>query len=173
MDFEGYKNLYEKTALFLERHKKLKTAVIALDKYLPLFFYLAYAVLAVFSACNLQADFWLYFCSAGLPFFAFVFVSVLRKIINRSRPYECGGAGIVPLHKRAEKHGESFPSRHATSAFVIACVMCLHCLPLGIVLFGAATIINLTRFAVGHHYPTDLIVGSLIGLAFGIPIFFI
>ena len=173
MRYLQYKKWYKKIALFLERHRRLKAIVIALDRYLPIVFYLFYAGLAVFCAWNLQTDFSLYFFTAGLPFFAFVFVSILRKIISRPRPYQDEGAGIVPLHERTKKTGESFPSRHAASAFVIACVALPHCLTAGITLFFAATLINVTRFTVGHHYPTDLIVGSLIGLAFGVPIFFI
>jgi membrane-associated phospholipid phosphatase len=173
MRYDGYVKLYEKTALFLERHKRLKGVVLALDATLPLVFYLTYPVLAVFSAWNLQTDFWRYFFAAGLPFFAFVTVTILRKIINRPRPYEDKDVNIQPLHRRTEKLGEAFPSRHAASGFVIATVLLSLCLPLGIALLVVATVMNFTRFAVGHHYPTDLIVGSLIGLAFGIPAFFI
>ena len=168
-----YEKWYKKTALFLERHGKLKRLVLALDTALPLVFYLAYAGLAVFSAYNLQLDFWLYFLSAGLPFFAFVLVSILRKIINRPRPYEEAGADIQPLHTRENKKGESFPSRHAASAFVIASVLIRLCLPIGITLLVLAIGISFTRFFVGHHYPSDLIVGALIGLAFGLPLWFI
>ena len=173
MRYDKYKTWYEKTALFLGRHGRLKGTVLTLDKYLPLCFYAAYPVLAVVSALQLQTDFWLYFLSAGLPFFAFVFVSVLRKIVKRPRPYEPSGANITPLHDRTEKLGESFPSRHAASAFVISIILTRLWLPLGLGLLGAAITIIFTRMVSGHHYPTDLIVGSLLGTAFGLPIFFV
>ncbi len=170
---EKYKNFYEKNADFYRRRPILKGAVLLLDKYLPLLFGVVYACLCVYSALHLQVDFRRYFFSAGLPFFAFVCTTITRKVVNRPRPYNSGGASIIPLRVRTEKTGESFPSRHATSAFVIASVILSLSVPLGVTLLVAATLINYTRFIAGHHYPSDLIVGSLIGIIFGSLIFFI
>ena len=52
-----------------------------------------------------------------VPAISFVSLSVVRRGLNRPRPYEA--LDIVPLIPR-EKKGESFPSRHVFSVFVIA-----------------------------------------------------
>ena len=52
-----------------------------------------------------------------VPAVSFVSLSVVRRGLNRPRPYEA--LDIVPLIPR-DKKGASFPSRHVFSVFVIA-----------------------------------------------------
>lgn len=96
--------------------------------------------------------------------FGFGFVTVMRKLIPAKRPYEVLDFTETPPR---EKKGESFPSRHAYSALVIAilsvaltpwCVIALIPLALGVCI---------PRAIVGIHYPKDIIVGALIGILFG------
>ena len=62
----------------------------------------------------------------------------------------------------------SFPSGHAQTAFAAATYLAL-LFPRGAVLFLAlAALVGLSRIALGVHYPSDVIVGALVGAAFSI-----
>ena len=62
--------------------------------------------------------------AALVPGISFVLVTVLRKVINAPRPYEVfDAAPVIPKDTR----GNSFPSRHAFSIFVIAMTFCTCC----------------------------------------------
>jgi membrane-associated phospholipid phosphatase len=93
-------------------------------------------------------------------------VSLLRKLIKRPRPYEKAGAGIDPLIKK-DAEGNSMPSRHLASAAVLSLIFFPECIWLGIVALVATELLSLLRFLQGAHYPTDLLVGELLGFAFG------
>lgn len=64
------------------------------------------------------------------------------------------------------KHGESFPSRHTVSAFIIALV----CLPvnlyLGVFALIVASMMSLCRILAGVHYISDVLVSVIIALLF-------
>lgn len=57
----------------------------------------------------------------------------------------------------------SFPSGHTTAAFSIAVVFALHSALLAILLLPIAFLIGLSRMYLGLHYPTDCIIGALLG----------
>ncbi len=59
------------------------------------------------------------------------------------------------------------PSRHVGSAFVISMVILPECLIAGIALLVVATGVGTLRVLRGVHYPSDILVGALIGVAFG------
>lgn len=92
------------------------------------------------------------------PLSAFLIVTIFRKIINRPRPYE--NMDIEPLLEH--KKGESFPSRHTVSAFIIALVCFPINLYLGIFAIIVATIISISRILAGVHYISDVIVSIFI-----------
>ncbi len=104
-----------------------------------------------------------------VPLAVLIEVTVLRKIIKKPRPYE--KYNTEPVIKREGK-GESFPSRHTASAFIIA--MC--CIPvslcLTIVLSVVALMIALSRVLSGVHYISDVVAGAVISIVTGI-IFFV
>lgn len=92
---------------------------------------------------------------------SFVIVSIFRKIFNRPRPYEkFGETSVIPK----EKKGNSFPSRHVFSAFVIAGSFCFVNLWLGGTLLVVATGIAILRVVGGVHFPIDVIVGAFVGV---------
>lgn len=92
------------------------------------------------------------------PIVAFLIVTIFRKIINRPRPYET--LQITPLFKH--KKGESFPSRHTASAFIIAFVGYSVIPSFGIFLVIIASIVAITRIVAGVHYISDVLVAILI-----------
>ncbi len=92
------------------------------------------------------------------PLSAFLLVTIFRKIINRKRPYE--SMTIKPLLEH--KKGESFPSRHTVSAFIISLVCFNVNIYLGIFTFIIAIIISVSRILAGVHYISDVLVSIII-----------
>lgn len=92
------------------------------------------------------------------PLTAFLIVSIFRKIVNRKRPYET--MNIEPLLEH--KQGESFPSRHTVSAFIIALVCLDINLYLAIFALIIAIFISLSRILAGVHYISDVIAAIVI-----------
>ncbi len=57
----------------------------------------------------------------------------------------------------------SFPSDHATAAFAIAVSIFLRNRKVGILALVMATILAVSRVAVGTHYPGDVLGGAVLG----------
>lgn len=95
------------------------------------------------------------------PCIVFVAASIFRKCYNRPRPYE-GNDAIIPLISK-DKKGQSFPSRHALSAAVIASACFYVYVPLGIIIAAISVVIAITRVIAGVHYPSDAAGGLIIG----------
>jgi undecaprenyl-diphosphatase len=63
----------------------------------------------------------------------------------------------------------SFPSGHAAIAFATAAVLSLHRRQwrFGLAAVAGASLISLSRVYLGHHYPSDVAAGAVLGAAFG------
>ncbi len=98
-----------------------------------------------------------------IPLGVFLLVSLLRYHLNYPRPFE--ELGFEPLIPHSK--GESFPSRHTASAFILACA-CTYASPwLAIPGFILAAVAGLSRFLLGVHYPRDVLCGAAISLLLG------
>ena len=95
----------------------------------------------------------------------FVLVSVFRKILNAKRPYE-----VFSFYRTApkKKRGQSFPSRHVFSIFVIGTALCFINLPIGLILMVMGAALAAARVLLGIHYVKDVLAGAIIGVVFGI-----
>ena len=116
-----------------------------------------FAVYSAYSASVLSAAGLL--LSLGVPFIA---VTLLRRAVNASRPYE-----IYPdIFDTPPRHGigESFPSRHAFSSFAIAVCMLPVSTLVGCILLLLATLVCVSRVALGIHFIRDVVTGALIGI---------
>lgn len=100
-----------------------------------------------------------------IPGITFVLLSLVRKYINASRPYEV--FDIVPIINKDTK-GSSFPSRHVFSAFIIAMTLYYVSMPIGVFLMLLGSILAIVRVVGGVHFPRDVIVGAIIGILSGI-----
>ena len=98
--------------------------------------------------------------------------SLLKIIINRTRPYDAIEE-LVLIAKMP--HDSSFPSGHSNASFAVACAI-TWCLSknkkwIGVILIVVASIIAFSRMYVGAHYPTDVIAGIMLGTLTSILIF--
>lgn len=100
-----------------------------------------------------------------VPASSLVLVSLLRRLINRPRPYE--RLHIEPLIPKKTR-GQSMPSRHAFSVWVIALTAWWLLPPLGALLTVAGLLLCVTRVLGGVHDPWDVTVGALVGIAAGV-----
>ena len=93
---------------------------------------------------------------------AAILCEALSRIINRDRPFV-----TIAEVKQLIDHGAdpSFPSSHMSVMAAIAVALWYRNRNMGIVLFMLATISGLARIGAGIHYPTDIAVGALIGIA--------
>ena len=90
---------------------------------------------------------------------------VAKPVFNRARPFETyvdtRVYGLKPTTR-------SLPSGHAANA-VAAAFTLAHAAPEAAPIFwGAAALVALSRVYLGVHYPADVIVGAILGLAVGV-----
>jgi membrane-associated phospholipid phosphatase len=100
-----------------------------------------------------------------VPAMSFIILSVVRRAINRSRPYERWD--IKPLIIKKKK-GCSMPSRHVFSSTIIAMVFLKIFPPLGISLMVLSVFTALLRIIGGVHYPSDVLIGFFCGVVAGL-----
>ena len=150
-----------------EKSKKRRQAFIYIEKLATLLVYLAYPSLLLFLLCTKDIRFWKCFF---VPAVSFVAVSLFRKLLNAKRPYEL--LDFKPLLLK-DKKGESFPSRHVFSVFMIAMAYYFICIPMGIYLTVLGVLLALMRVVGGVHFPKDVLCGACIGILLGALGFFV
>ncbi|OIJ10541.1 hypothetical protein BKP37_18580 [Anaerobacillus alkalilacustris] len=89
-----------------------------------------------------------------------IIVHIIKKIYCRERPYN--KLANVTLCSNPLKD-YSFPSGHTTAAFSIAIVFSLHMPMLAIFFLPIAILVGVSRMYLGLHYPTDCIIGAVLG----------
>src|SRR6266550_1761754 len=95
---------------------------------------------------------------AGLN--SLVVVESFKYSLRRERPYQGDGSG--PFFKSG---GTSFPSEHAAAAWSVAGVIA-HEYPgpfTKIMAYGLASLVSVSRVKAHQHFPSDVVVGSVIG----------
>lgn len=91
---------------------------------------------------------------------------ILKHLVARPRPW-LNVAGLIPLVDESDPN--SFPSGHTTCAFAFASAI-WHAAPRKWMKWAAllaAVLMGYSRLYVGVHYPSDVIVGVLVGLFAG------
>ena len=100
-----------------------------------------------------------------VPASAFVVGTLVRKLIDRPRPYTA--LGFTPLFPK-DKTGQSMPSRHCFSAAAIAGAAWFVLPPLGAVLAVLGVLIAISRVVTGVHYISDVLAGLAFGSVFAV-----
>jgi len=98
-------------------------------------------------------------------------VEALKLATNRQRPYVTPGTGkFWPDDTDIYSFSSSFPSGHAAASFAVARVIVeetpghpwVH-----VLLYGVATGVAIARVTSENHFPSDALVGSVIGYSVG------
>ena len=161
---ENYDVFYNKIR---EKYSHREREIKFVNKLLTLITYFAYPAMAAYLFVKGDERF---LKVVAVPAAGFIMLTVFRKAINRSRPYE--KFDIDPIIKKDTK-GQSMPSRHIYSITVIAMTF-LYVMPaLGIVFLVFALILAGVRVIGGVHYPTDVLAGFLLGVLSGLPLYII
>lgn len=95
---------------------------------------------------------------------SFILVSVFRHFYNELRPYAIYDFNPIV---RKEKRGESMPSRHVFSGFVIGMAFLYAAPYLSIPVFICSILMCIGRVVGGVHFPKDVIAGAVIGMISG------
>jgi hypothetical protein len=88
----------------------------------------------------------------------------LKNLIMRERPFI--DFPDVPLLTALE-HSYSFPSGHTFSSFAAATAIAIGNRRWAIAAMGTAALIGFSRVYLFMHYPSDVLGGALLGIAFG------
>ncbi|MEG1107808.1 MAG: phosphatase PAP2 family protein [Oscillospiraceae bacterium] len=95
---------------------------------------------------------------------------LIKPLVARPRPYST----IEGLSIIVERLGSfSFPSGHASSSFAAATIFALVFGTKGAWAFLPAVLIAFSRCYVGVHYPSDVLVGALVGTAVALGVYFL
>ena len=164
MEKFSYPQFHQKIAKGYIAHPRAKTTLFWTDKIATYLVFLAYVsgfFILLFGKTPVLS--WRFLSFLGFPFLSLVCVYVLRLFIKRKRPYE---QGITPLVEK-NSTGNSFPSRHTTSAFAIGTSLLSVFLPLGVLSLVCGLVFFYTRMVLGWHYPSDLLFGGVLGAGLG------
>lgn len=150
--------LYNKITRAIEKSRYGILILIILNKLISGLVYGLYPLVLIILRINNHSSFWR---SLLVPGVSFIVVSLFRKYFNAPRPYEV--LDITPIIQKDTK-GNSFPSRHVFSIFVIAMTLYYILAPLGITLLFLGIILGIIRVIGGVHFPKDVIAGAIIGI---------
>ncbi len=159
---------YKRISAPFRRNRKTVQLLRILNLALTGLVYIAYPALMLYLLIFRRQFFLRSLIVPGAMFF---FVSGLRKVLDRPRPYEV--LAIRPLLVK-EKQGESMPSRHIFSVFVIAMTF-LYVFGIWAALpfFAVGIVMAALRVVGGVHFLSDVLVGAAIGIASGVLGYFV
>ena len=97
----------------------------------------------------------------------FVAVSIMRRLIGAKRPYEVYDLASLGITPKREGEGDSLPSRHTFSAFLIGALLLLPSPALGSAVLALGVYIAAARVLLGFHFIRDVILGAVLGAVMG------
>lgn len=159
-----HKEAYQKRMAFFREHEGLTKALRVINKILTYTVFVLYPLLLIWLLLFKKE---LLFAAVVVPLDSFIILSVARRLIDRSRPYEYYGTPAAAAKKTC---GRSFPSRHVFSAFVIAMTF-LAASPkpaAGYALLLVGVLLAAIRFLLGVHYISDVVAGAAFGILAGV-----
>lgn len=162
------KETYIKMVNNVKANKRLERALVFANQILTGIVYISFPILLVALGYNKRfSELIKIVLVCGI---SFVLVSVFRYFFNAKRPYAMYEYEPVVVK---EKEGQSMPSRHVFSAFVIAMSFAYINWKFSIIFFVVALLIAIHRVLIGVHFIKDVVVGAVIGIAAGSLLFFI
>jgi undecaprenyl-diphosphatase len=98
--------------------------------------------------------------TATVVFIARLIVTPFIRIFHkRLRPYD-----VLRLNPLFREREWSFPSGHAVFFFALASAVNMFDVWWGLLFFGIALVISVSRIVAGVHYPSDILGGALTGV---------
>lgn len=94
-----------------------------------------------------------------------IIVAAIKRVVNRARPWialENVNSFGIPLYYN------SFPSGHTTASFSTAVILLLNFPAFSVTFLSLALLVGISRMYLGVHYPSDVLIGSIIGITFAI-----
>ena len=88
----------------------------------------------------------------------------MKNLFARTRPYDVVEVNLLV----AKLHDFSFPSGHTLVSFEAATALWFYHRKWGIAAFVLAALIGLSRLYLFVHYPTDVLVGAVLGIGIGL-----
>jgi len=96
-------------------------------------------------------------------------VNVTKVVVDRARPPEHFAAAEVTVYTpMGVPPDRSFPSGHAQTAFGVATYLSCLYPPAAAALLATAGLVALSRVALGVHFPSDIVVGAIVGALFSL-----
>ncbi|MCH8741804.1 phosphatase PAP2 family protein [Patescibacteria group bacterium] len=89
-----------------------------------------------------------------------VIVEIIRYFLPRARPFVENSINVLINHSQES----AFPSGHASFFFAIATIVYFYNKKAGIFFFLASFLIGLARVFSGIHWPSDILIGALVGI---------
>ena len=152
---------YHAVQRWFNAHPAALKLMLAANKLLTIFVYLAYLLMLATLALTRDGRIWR---AVLVPAVVFVGGSVLRAVINAPRPYE---VYHTPALVNKDRAGHSFPSRHMFSAAILATCGLWLCKPLGVVLGVIVVLMAPIRVLCGVHFVRDVVAGVVLGVMSG------
>ena len=154
-------HFYHKIMRPFRMHPKYIYPLNYINRLITLSGFLLYPLLLLIIAVHRDKRF---FAVLFIPAFFFLAMSRIRKLVNSPRPYEV--FDIIPLIPR-DGTGQSFPSRHVFSIFLIGTLWFDYFIPAGILLFVLGAALACIRVIAGVHFPKDVLCGAALGIISG------
>lgn len=87
---------------------------------------------------------------------------IIRFLYNRPRPFEV----LNDVHQLIfHEAGNAFPSGHALFFFALATGVSFYYPKTSILFFVGAILMSIARVQAGIHWPSDIIIGAILGIA--------
>jgi undecaprenyl-diphosphatase len=90
---------------------------------------------------------------------------LLKPVFRRNRPWFTREAAKVVGGKTPD---HSFPSGHTAASFAAATALAMAYPSARPLLFATASAVGLSRVHLGHHFPSDVLAGALLGTGIGL-----
>lgn len=158
---------YKRMIGFFQRNEYCRFTLEVIYKLLPPVLFIAYPALVAYVFFSRPSDI---FKIILVPLCVFLLVTVSRKLINEQRPYE--KYNTPSLFGKTTK-GQSMPSRHTASAFIISIAILYVSFDLGVTALSISVLIAISRILAGVHYIRDVLTAIVISVAAGVTFFFI
>lgn len=117
----------------------------------------AFAFYLAFQRHTRRVAFMMFFALA----LAHIISQILKPVIGRPRPFVTYPGRPLLIHTPG---GYSCPSGHSAASFAAATTLFLYDRRLGLAVYCLALLIAFSRIFVFVHYPSDTLVGALLGV---------